>query len=91
MVAQSINCWWLFYRFMGCCADWDCSGLLIHRESRESSILSQLKALARNQAHSIRRNALKRISIDSEEELIEEVETEIFQSENKFGKWYWID
>lgn len=53
--------------------------------------IKEFKALARNQARSIKRNALKKIPIDSEEELIEEVETEIFQSENKFGKWYWFD
>lgn len=53
--------------------------------------IKEFRALARNQARSIRRNALKRISVDSNEELIEEVETIIFQSENKFGKWYWFD
>ena len=61
----------------------------INRYIRRS--IKEFKALARNQARSIRRNALKKIPIDSEEELIEEVETEIFQSENKFGKWYWFD
>ncbi len=44
-----------------------------------------------NQKKSYRRQELKRIGIDSDDELIEEIEANIVDTYKDVAKWYWFD
>jgi len=48
-------------------------------------------AYIRNRAKSLARLEYKKVSIDSDEELIEKIETRIVNAEKPRARWYWFD
>jgi hypothetical protein len=53
--------------------------------------IKEFRFEARNDAKSSIKCQLNKIDINSDDELIDQVLTDSFNYEHKFGKWYWFD